>query len=83
MGASAHIGRTFLADVEQQVMALRALHAKLRDLDAGENFGGLIAQARPPPSRPQQNEPVYQPGAGVGPFDVVSWWADSTLILRG
>ena len=38
---------TVLADVEQQVMALRALHAKLRDLDAGENFGGLVARARP------------------------------------
>ncbi len=38
---------TVLADVEQQVMALRALHAKLRDLEAGENFGGVVARARP------------------------------------
>jgi len=36
-----------LADVEQQVMALRALHAKLRDMDAGENFGGVVARGRP------------------------------------
>ena len=43
----ARVHSTVLADVEQQVMALRALHAKLRDLDAGENFGGVIARARP------------------------------------
>jgi len=36
-----------LADVEQQVMALRALHAKLRDLDAGDSFGGVVAKSRP------------------------------------
>ena len=42
---------TVLADVEQQVMALRALHAKLRDLDAGENFGGVVARGRPVASR--------------------------------
>ena len=38
---------TVLADVEQQVMALRALHAKLREMGAGENFGGVVARARP------------------------------------
>jgi len=32
-----------LADVEQQVMALRELHERLRDLTAGENFGGGAA----------------------------------------
>jgi len=32
-----------LADVEQQVMALRALHAKLRDTHAAENFGVVVA----------------------------------------
>jgi len=38
---------TVLAGVEQQVLALRALHAKLRDLDSRENFGGVVAQGRP------------------------------------
>ena len=38
---------TVLADVEQQVMALRALHAKPRDLEGGENFGGVVARSRP------------------------------------
>jgi len=28
-------------------MALRTLHAKLRDLGAGENFGGVVARSRP------------------------------------
>jgi len=34
-------------DLEAKVMPLRALHAKLRDLVAGENFGGVVARARP------------------------------------
>jgi len=38
---------TILEDLEQQVLALRALHLKLRDLDAGENFGGVVARSRP------------------------------------
>jgi len=38
-------------NLEEKVMALRALHAKLRDLDAGENFGGMVASARPAASR--------------------------------
>jgi len=41
------VNRVILEDLEQKVMALRALHAKLRDLDAGENFGGVVARARP------------------------------------
>lgn len=41
------MNRTILEDLEQKVLALRALHLKLRDLDAGENFGGLVARARP------------------------------------
>jgi len=40
---------TVLADVEEHVMALRALQAKLRDLDPGENSGGVVARARPVP----------------------------------
>jgi len=35
-----------LADLEKQVMALWTLHAKLRDLTPGENFGGLVSRAR-------------------------------------
>jgi len=38
---------TVLADVEQQVMALRALHAKLREMADGENFGCVVARSRP------------------------------------
>ena len=43
----ARVHSTVLADVEQQVMALRALHAKLRDIEAGENFGDMVAKSRP------------------------------------
>jgi len=43
------VNRVILEDLEQKVMALRSLHAKLRDLDAGENFGGVIARSRPEP----------------------------------
>ena len=43
----ARVNRTILEDLEQKVLALRALHAKLRDLDAGENFGGVVARSRP------------------------------------
>ena len=38
---------TLLADVELLVMAIRVLHAKLRDLADGENFGGVVARSRP------------------------------------
>jgi len=41
------VDRTILEDLEQKVLALRGLHAKLRDLDAGENFGGVVARSRP------------------------------------
>jgi hypothetical protein len=42
----ARVHSTVLADVERQVMALRALHAKLRDMNSGENFGGVVARGR-------------------------------------
>ena len=47
----ARVNRTILEDLEQKVLALRALHLKLRDLEAGENFGGVVARARPVGSR--------------------------------
>jgi hypothetical protein len=43
----ARVNRTILEDLEQKVLALRALHVKLQDLDAGENFGGVVARGRP------------------------------------
>jgi len=43
----ARVNRTILEDLEQKVLALRALHAKLRDLEGGENFGGAVAKSRP------------------------------------
>ena len=42
----ARVNRTILEDLEQKVLALRALHLKLRDLDSGENFGGIVARSR-------------------------------------
>jgi hypothetical protein len=41
------VNRVILEDLEQKVIALRALHAKLRDLDAGESFGDVVARSRP------------------------------------
>jgi hypothetical protein len=41
------VNRIILEDLEQKVMALRALHARLRDLDAGESFGEVVAKSRP------------------------------------
>jgi hypothetical protein len=41
------VNRTILEDLEEKVVALRHLHAKLRVLDAGESFGGVIARSRP------------------------------------
>lgn len=38
---------TVLADVEQQVMALRALHAKLHQVDGRPSFAELAARSRP------------------------------------
>jgi hypothetical protein len=35
------------AILEEKVMAPRALHAKIRDLDAGPSFGDVVAQPRP------------------------------------
>jgi len=43
----ARVNRILLEDLEQKVVALRALHAKLRDLDGGESFGGVVARSRP------------------------------------
>jgi hypothetical protein len=36
-----------LEDLEEKVLALRQLHAKLRDTDAGESFAGVVARSRP------------------------------------
>ena len=41
------VNRTILEDLEQKVLALRALHAKLRDHDAGESFGEVVARSKP------------------------------------
>ena len=43
----ARVNRTILEDLEQKVLALRALHAKLRDMDAGPSFGDVVARSRP------------------------------------
>lgn len=36
-----------LEDLEAKALALRALHTKLHDLDAGESFGDVVARSRP------------------------------------
>jgi hypothetical protein len=41
------VNRVILEDLEQKVLALRALHAKLRDMDAGASFGEVVARFRP------------------------------------
>ena len=41
------MNRTILEDLEAKVLALRALHAKLRDEDAGQSFGDAVARSRP------------------------------------
>ncbi len=41
------VNRIILEDLEQKVLALRALHTKLRDLDAGESFAEVVARSRP------------------------------------
>jgi hypothetical protein len=38
------VNRTIFEDLEQRVLALRALHAKFRDIDAGESFAGVVAR---------------------------------------
>jgi hypothetical protein len=40
------VNRILLEDLEQKVLALRALHAKLHDRDAGESFGAVVARSR-------------------------------------
>jgi hypothetical protein len=41
------VNRIILEDLEQKVLELRALHAKLREMDAGESFAGVVARSRP------------------------------------
>jgi hypothetical protein len=41
------VNRIILEDLEQKVLALRALHAKLRDKDAGESFAQVVARSKP------------------------------------
>jgi hypothetical protein len=41
------VNRIILEDLEQKVLALRALHAKFRDMDAGQSFAGVVARSRP------------------------------------
>jgi hypothetical protein len=43
----ARVNRTILEDLEAKVLALRALHAKLRDRDAGESFGDVVGRSHP------------------------------------
>src|SRR5208282_205991 len=43
----ARVNRIILEDLEQKVLALRALHAKLRDIAEGESFAGVVARSRP------------------------------------
>lgn len=43
----ARVNRTILEDLEARVLALRALHTRLRDMDAGESFGDIVARSRP------------------------------------
>ena len=43
----ARVNRVILEDLEQKVLALRALHAKLRDLDAEPTYADRVARGRP------------------------------------
>lgn len=43
----ARVHSTVLKDVEQPVMALRALHAKLSEEEGGPSFGEIVARSRP------------------------------------
>ena len=43
----ARVNRTILEDLEEKVIALRALHAKLREAAAGESFGEVVGRGRP------------------------------------
>jgi hypothetical protein len=41
------VNRVILEDLEQKVLALRALHEKLRDVTAGPSLGEFVARGRP------------------------------------
>jgi hypothetical protein len=43
----ARVNRTILEDLEAKVIALRALHAKLREAEGGPSFGEVVARSRP------------------------------------
>jgi len=43
----ARVNRVILEDLEQKVLALRALHEKLRDRPAGPSLGDLVARGHP------------------------------------
>jgi hypothetical protein len=43
----ARVNRIIFDELEQKFLALRALHAKFRDLDAGPSFGDIVARSRP------------------------------------
>ena len=43
----ARVNRIILEDIEQKVLALRALHEKLRDVTAGPSLGDVVARSRP------------------------------------
>jgi hypothetical protein len=46
------VNRTILEDLEARVMALRTLHAKLREADAGESFAGAVMRSYPKSEMP-------------------------------
>ncbi|MGA3022543.1 MAG: hypothetical protein ABSE66_07070 [Thermoplasmata archaeon] len=52
----ARVNRIILEDLEEKVLALRSLHAKLRDMDAGESFAGVVARSRPSDVRSERRE---------------------------
>jgi hypothetical protein len=41
------VNGTILEDLEQKVLALRALHAKLRERDEGPSFAEVVSRSRP------------------------------------
>jgi hypothetical protein len=43
----ARVNRVILEDLEQKVLALRALHAKLRERDEGPSFADVVSRSRP------------------------------------
>jgi hypothetical protein len=43
----ARVNCVLLEDLEEKVIALRALHEKLRDVTAGPSFGDVVARSRP------------------------------------